>query len=107
MQHSSRCCALHLSWTRLREQLDERVRAEKRRQQSKSAKAGVQAEQGSQDEIGDVTPADYPALLKAVYQRADVSKPRNLIGLTKDQPVPEMKKFLMADIPVSNDATMR
>ena len=67
-------------------------------QPGKSAKAGVQTEQGGQDEMGVVTPADYSPLLKAVYQRADVSTSRNLIGLTHDQPVPEMKKRLMADI---------
>ena len=87
-----------------REQLDERVYAEKRRQQDKSAKAGVQTEGGGQDELGVVTPADYPALLKAVYKRADIPKPRNLIGLTQDPPVAEMEKLLLADIPVSDEA---
>lgn len=87
-----------------RERLDELVSAEKRRQQGKSVKAGVQTEAGGQDELGVVTPADYPALLKAVYKRADIPKPRNLIGLTQDPPVAEMEKLLLADIPVSDDA---
>ena len=87
-----------------RARLDELVSVEKRRQQGKSAKAGVQVEEGGKEEMSVVTPADYPALLKEVYKRADVPKPRNLIGLTKDQPVPEMEKLLLADIPVTDDA---
>lgn len=78
-----------------RERLDELVRAEKRRQM---VKEGVKAEEVS------VSSAEYPALLKEVYKRADFPKPRNLIGLTKDQPVAEMEKLLLADIKVSDDA---
>ena len=78
-----------------RERLDELVRAEKRRQQMK---------EGASAEAVSVSPAEYPALLKEVYKRADLPKPRNLIGLTKDQPVAEMEKLLLADIKVSDDA---
>jgi hypothetical protein len=51
-----------------------------------------------------ISPAEYPALLKEVYKRADIPKPRNLIGLTKDQPLAEMEKLLLADIKVSDEA---
>jgi uncharacterized protein involved in outer membrane biogenesis len=78
-----------------RQRLDDLVRAEKRRQM---VKEGVKAGEVS------VSPADYPALLKEVYQRADLPKPRNLIGLAKDQPVAEMEKLLLAGIKVSDDA---
>jgi hypothetical protein len=78
-----------------RERLNELVRAEKR---SQSVKEGVKAEDVS------VSPAEYPALLKEVYKRADIPKPRNLIGLTKDQPLAEMEKLLLADIKVSDEA---
>ncbi|MFZ2386403.1 MAG: DUF748 domain-containing protein [Polaromonas sp.] len=78
-----------------RERLDELVRAEKRRQM---VKEGVKA-----DEVS-VSPAEYPALLKEVYKRADLPKPRNMIGLIKDQPVPDMEKLLLASINVSDDA---
>ena len=78
-----------------RERLNELVRAEKRRQ---FVKEGENAEEVS------VSPADYPALLKEVYKRADMPKPRNLVGLTKDQPVPEMEKLLLASLPASEDA---
>jgi len=53
-----------------------------------------------------VSEQDYPALLKAVYKRADFPKPRNLIGLTKDIPVPEMEALLLANLSVT-EAAMR
>lgn len=79
-----------------RERLDQLLRAEKRRSllaQGGTASAGV-----------TVSPAEVPALLKEVYQRADMAKPRNLVGMTKDLPVAEMEKLLLADITVSEDA---
>ena len=76
-----------------RELLAERVRAEKRRQQAQEGVAGAQAASVGADE--------YPALLKAVYGRADMPKPRNLVGLVKDQPVGEMEKLLLANTAVS------
>lgn len=81
-----------------RERLAERVRAEKRRATVREGSSSTAAV--------NVSPAEYPALLKAVYQRADMAKPRNLIGLTKDLPVPEMEKLLMAGI-VADDNTLR
>lgn len=51
-----------------------------------------------------ISPAEYPALLKEVYQRADMAKPRNLIGLAKSLPVPDMEKLLLASITVNDDA---
>ncbi|SFC10768.1 protein of unknown function [Polaromonas sp. OV174] len=84
-----------------RQRLDQLVRAEKRRQMAKEGgKEGEKAQELS------VSPAEYPGLLKEVYKRADFPKPRNLIGLTKDIPVDEMEKLLLADIKVSDD-TMR
>jgi hypothetical protein len=79
-----------------RERLDQLLRAEKRRSllaQGGTASAGV-----------TVSPAEVPALLKEVYKRADMPKPRNLVGLAKDLPVAEMEKLLLADITVSEDA---
>jgi hypothetical protein len=51
-----------------------------------------------------VSDEDYPVLLKAVYKRADFPKPRNLIGLTKDIPVPEMEALLLANLSVTESA---
>jgi len=81
-----------------RERLDSLVRAEKRRLTVK--------EGGTTSAAVSISPAEYPALLKEVYKRADMPKPRNLIGLAKDLPVPEMEKLLLADIQV-NDSAMR
>ena len=79
-----------------RERLDQLLRAEKRR--SLPAQGGTVAV----DVI--VSPAEVPVLLKEVYRRADMPKPRNLVGLVKDLPVAEMEKLLLADIPVTEDA---
>ena len=73
-----------------REQLAERVRAEKRRQQG-----------GAATEAASVGADEYPALLKAVYRQSELPKPRNLVGLVKDQPVGEMEKLLLSGIAVS------
>ncbi|WP_341902964.1 DUF748 domain-containing protein [Polaromonas sp. YR568] len=79
-----------------RERLDALVRAEKRRSTVK--------EGGTTSATVTVSVDEYPALLKEVYKRADMPKPRNLIGLAKDLPVPEMEKLLMASITVNDDA---
>ncbi len=50
-----------------------------------------------------VRDAEYPALLKEVYKRADIPKPRNVIGLAKDLPAAEMEALLLASIPVNED----
>lgn len=80
-----------------RERLDGQVRAEKRRQLARSGDDGPQASV-------QVDPADYPALLKEVYKRADLPKPRNLVGLSKDLPVAEMEKLLLSGIKVDEDS---
>lgn len=48
--------------------------------------------------------AEYPALLKEVYRRADISKPRNLVGLAKDIPLAEMEALLLSSISVQEEA---
>ena len=66
-----------------RESLQQRVLAEKRR--------------ASPADTGPVSAAEYPALLKEVYRRADIPKPRNLVGLAKELTVPEMEALLLAN----------
>ncbi|MDB5818430.1 MAG: hypothetical protein JWQ11_2070, partial [Rhizobacter sp.] len=51
-----------------------------------------------------VSPAEYPALLKAVYRSADIVKPRNLIGMAKDLPQDEMESLLLANITVTDES---
>lgn len=48
--------------------------------------------------IAPVTASEYPALLKAAYRRADIPKPRNLVGLAKDLSDPEMEALLLANL---------
>lgn len=79
-----------------RARLDAQVQAEKRRQLARSG-AAVPA-------TVTVGAQEYPDLLKEVYRRADVAKPRNLVGLAKDIPVADMEKLLMAAVPVNEDA---
>ncbi len=56
------------------------------------------------DAIKDVDAAEYPVLLKAVYGRADMKKPRNVIGMARDLPPAEMEALLLAELPATPDA---
>ena len=72
-----------------RERLQDLVRAAKRR--------------ATPDDTTPVQAAEYPALLKEVYRRADMPKPRNLVGMAKDLPVPEMEALLLAHLPAATE----
>lgn len=54
--------------------------------------------------VDTVTDEEAPALLKEVYRRADIPKPRNLVGLAKDVPTAEMQALLLANIAVPENA---
>jgi len=82
------------AWKKAR--LQQIVRGEKRR----AALAGGAA---ATDEV-TVSEAEYPALLKEVYKRADIVKPKNVVGLAKDLPTNEMEALLLAGINVGDDA---
>jgi hypothetical protein len=75
-----------------REKLAGLLRAEKRRAAGLAATAAVA-----------LAPAEEPDLLAAVYRRADIAKPRNLIGLAKDLPPAEMRSLLLAHITVDEN----
>lgn len=47
--------------------------------------------------------AETPVWLKAAYQQASITKPRNLLGLPKDLTDAEMSALLLASIPVAPD----
>ncbi|MBA3595581.1 MAG: DUF748 domain-containing protein [Polaromonas sp.] len=79
-----------------REGLDQLLSAEKRR--------SLVAQGGAVSATLTVSPAESPALLKEVYKRADITKPRNVIGLARELPPAEMEKLLLADIAVTEDA---
>ena len=47
--------------------------------------------------------SEYVTYLTRVYKQAKFPKPRNLIGMAKDLPVPEMEKLLLANQSVSDE----
>ncbi|MDA7415195.1 DUF748 domain-containing protein [Xenophilus arseniciresistens] len=79
-----------------RERLREMALSEKRRA---AVRSGQDARQ-----IAPVTDAEYPALVEAVYKRAEITKPRNMVGLARDLPLKEMEALLLASIPVDAQA---
>lgn len=64
------------------------------------AKKGEAVEDGGRVSIA---PAEYPVLLGRVYASEKFPKPRNMIGLTKELPVAEMEKLILASIQVGDD----
>lgn len=76
-------------------QLQQRLLEEKHRQLARSGKPV--------DQVEAPTPAEAARLLKEVYRRADIPKPRNLIGLARELPAAEMEKLLLAATPVDAD----
>jgi hypothetical protein len=46
---------------------------------------------------------EYPEYLKQAYRAEPFPKPRNLVGMVKDIPVPEMEKLMSAHIQVTDD----
>jgi uncharacterized protein involved in outer membrane biogenesis len=52
----------------------------------------------------EISPQEYPALLKAVYRKEKFPKPRNFIGLVKDLPADEMKKLILTHTVVGDEA---
>ena len=79
-----------------KDRLAQIVRSEKRRQ-AIAGGAGAAA-------AVTVSEAEYPALLKEVYRRADIVKPKNVLGLAKDLPPAEMEALLLAAMSVGDDA---
>jgi len=76
-----------------RERLKALLVAEKRRRQAQDAAA-----------ITSVTDDESPALLKSVYRRAEINKPRNILGMAKELEPREMERLLLASLPVDADA---
>lgn len=76
-------------------QLQQRLLQEKRRQLERRSQAS--------EAVAPPTAAESAELLAAVYRRADIPKPRNLVGLAKTLPAAEMEALLLAAIPVDAD----
>ncbi|MDZ7918965.1 DUF748 domain-containing protein [Rhodoferax sp.] len=79
-----------------RERLKGLLLAEKRR------RATAQGQDAAA--VASYSAEEMPVLLRAVYRRADITKPRNLVGLTKDIEVPDMEALLLANITVNDEA---
>ena len=67
-------------------------------------RAWCQQAGSKQQSIAAVTEQEYPDLLKSVYKRSDLKKPRNLLGFAKDLPTAEMEALLLANQKVDEDA---
>lgn len=78
------------------EELNRLLLAQKRRQAIRDGKAA--------DAVTEISETERPALLKAVYGRSDIKKPRNMIGLAKDLPAAQMQAMLIDSIGVPDDA---
>lgn len=76
--------------------LERLLLAQKRRQALRDGK--------SADAVTEVADAEMPALIRALYSRADFPKPRNLIGLASDVPLEQMRSMLLEHIAVPDDA---
>ena len=90
-----------------RQRLMRMLRAEKRRSAIQATSAPAAAASAAADTPAAplaISDAEYPALLTAVYKRADMAKPRNMVGLAKTLPVTEMEDLLLANISVADDA---
>ncbi len=82
-----------------KERLKSLVAAEKRRSTLATGNAA-----GTATAALTVSDAEYAILIKEVYRRSDVPKPRNAIGMAKDLPVAEMEALLLASLPVTEQA---
>jgi hypothetical protein len=78
-----------------RDRLDGLLLAEKRRQAASAGK-DVTA-------VVAVSPEQEPALLKEVYRRSNIKKPRNLLGLARDLEPTEMQALLLQSMAVDED----
>ena len=54
-------------------------------------------------ETPPIEASEYATYLKRAYQQARFPKPRNLLGLTKDLPVDEMEKLMLASLPAGDE----
>ena len=89
--------SLEMEREAVREQLLHRqLLAEKRRQAVVTGKDAAA--------VHSLDAQEMPALIRAVYRRADITKPRNLVGLSKDIAPEEMQALLLSSITVNEDA---
>ena len=87
----------------LKASLEARLQKEKARERARDGQVpAVASGAASAPEV--FSAAERERLLKAVYKQTDIpDKPRNLVGMAKDIPGPEMEALLKTVIPVSDD----
>lgn len=78
--------------------LERKVKAQKLKDLAKRGEAPA-----SVDEVAVAAGEEYEKYLERAYKAEKFPKPRNLIGLTKDLPVPEMEKLMLTNIVVGQD----
>jgi uncharacterized protein involved in outer membrane biogenesis/outer membrane protein OmpA-like peptidoglycan-associated protein len=61
-----------------------------------------QTKEGDDAEKMIIQPAEYSRYLKAVYGKEKFPKPRNMVGMVKGLPDPEMKKLILANTTVGD-----
>lgn len=71
-----------------REQLEQRLLLEKRRQKPDTGPAAPL----------EITASERAQLLQSLYKKTDMPKPKNTLGFTKDLPVADIEKLLLANI---------
>jgi hypothetical protein len=74
-----------------------------RKVKAQKVKDQLKDKEGVSLEAVEVTPAEYPEYLKKAYNAEKFPKPRNIIGMSKSLPVPEMEKLMLANMPVTDD----
>ncbi len=88
-----------------RERLRSQVQAlQQRRQPAARANADVQGAPMAPGGPDAAQAQAYADALRELYRRTDIPKPRNLLGLARDIPVPEMEALLLAQMKVPGDA---
>lgn len=76
---------------------DRKVKAQKLKEMAKGGETTL-----SVDDV-QITKEEYPRYLKMAYKAEKFPKPRNIIGMAKDLPVPEMEKLMLTHIEVKDD----
>ncbi len=85
-----------------REALRQSIFDRKIRSQKRKDLAGKGGQPPSLDNVV-VDAKEYPEYLKRAYRAEKFPKPRNIIGMLKDLPVPEMEKLMFTHIQVTDD----
>jgi len=79
-----------------RAMLDQKLRAEKLKDMIRRGEPAVPVEDV------EIAPAEYEKYLTAVYKSEKFPKPRNIIGMAKTLPAPEMEKLFITHTQVSD-----